>query len=71
MEFYGDSQLVVFGMQRKYKIQHPTLARCMDVCLALERQFEGVGYCQVNREGNRRADGLAKKGADKWMEFIQ
>ncbi len=58
----GDSELVVRQMLGEYRVLHPGLAPYHERLRQLTRQFRSVGFEQVPRAENSRADALSKRG---------
>lgn len=60
----SDSQLLVRQMTGEYKIRSPGLRGLKAEADALSERFDDLRFEHVRREGNERADELAKEGAE-------
>jgi hypothetical protein len=62
----GDSNLIIRGLRRLIKNDHPTLIRILLRIRGLEQKFDMVKYYHVYRAHNNLVDSLAK--ATKQLE---
>lgn len=60
----SDSQLLVRQLTGEYRVKDSGLRLLKDEVEALAARFSSVRYEHVRREGNARADDLAKAGAE-------
>jgi len=63
---YGDSELIVFQLQGRYRIKDPDLKKLAEKVKLLAAEFESVTYQQVPREHPmiRRADKQVNQALD-------
>ncbi len=62
LQVRGDSQLVIYQMQGKYKVNSPKLAPLYQCATTLAAKFTSIGFEHVYRDKNKRADALSNAG---------
>ncbi len=68
VECFLDSELLVRQLKGSYKVKDNKLKLLYHQVRHLESFFESVNFYHINREGNKEADKLAKKGAKEKRE---
>jgi ribonuclease HI len=63
LQVCGDSQLVIYQMQGKYKVNSVKLIPLHEGAKTLASKFEKIEFKHVYRENNKRADALSNEGA--------
>jgi len=66
LKTYGDSQVVVYQMTKKYQIKTQHLWKFYYEALNLMKGFESCTIEYIPREQNTEADALSKKGIDQY-----
>lgn len=56
---FGDSQLVIHQLNKKYKVSSPQIKPLFEVVSQLKMNFENIEFHHVYRSSNKRADQLA------------
>lgn len=64
LEVYGDSNLVVQQLNKKWKVKSDNLREIFNKCCNLIEKFDSITFQHVLRKYNKRADELANKGID-------
>jgi len=64
LEVYGDSQIVIYQMTGKYKVNNIGLKPFHQEAKLLEKKFSNINYNWIRREENSVADELSNKGID-------
>ena len=62
---YGDSNLVVNQVMKKWDISSPTMTGYCNAVRKLEKKFEGLELHHILRIKNQAADDLAKIGSTR------
>jgi ribonuclease HI len=60
---FSDSELMVRQINRIYKIKNPSLFLLYQICENLRKQFSSFSIEYIEREKNKDADRLARKGS--------
>ena len=63
LQVCGDSQLVIYQMQGKYKVNSVKLMPLHEAAKTLASKIEKISFKHVYRENNKRADALSNEGA--------
>lgn len=58
---FGDSQLVIFQMTKKWKVHDEKMQELNSVAAHYAKQFEGIIFEHIPRELNSEADEMANK----------
>ena len=64
LEVYGDSNLVIQQMNKKWRIKSENLKDLFNKCTKLLDNFDNISFNHILRKYNKRADELANKGLD-------
>ena len=64
LEVYGDSNLVVQQMNKKWRVKSENLKDLFNKCTKLLDNFDNISFTHILRKYNKRADELANKGLD-------
>ena len=65
IEVYSDSQLLVYQMQKKYKVKSPPIRKLYIQAQELIQGFVRVQFFHIPRESNTIADQLANEALDE------
>ena len=64
---FMDSQLVVYQMQKKYKVKRAHLRELHTQVKVLEQKMNQVSYAHIGRDQNYKADELANQALDEYL----
>ena len=64
LEVYGDSNLVVQQMNKKWRVKSENLKNLFNKCTKLLENFDNISFTHILRKHNKRADELANKSLD-------
>lgn len=64
LEVYGDSNLVIQQLNKKWKVKSENLRELYNKCVDLIDKFDTITFQHVLRKYNKRADELANMGLD-------
>ena len=64
LEVYGDSNLVIQQMNKKWRVKSENLKDLFNKCTKLLENFDNISFTHILRKYNKRADELANKGLD-------
>ena len=67
IQVYGDSNLVIQQMNKKWKMKSDNLREIFDKCQELLYRFDSIVFTHILRKFNKRADELANMAIDNKM----
>ena len=65
MTLFSDSQLLVYQLQKKYKVKSKNIKKLYVECEKLLRKIPKAQFEHIRREKNKGADALANQALDK------
>lgn len=65
LKVFGDSEIIISGMNRTKKIANPYLMLYINAAQALSSKFNNIVFCHISRTFNSAADSLSKIGAKR------
>ena len=71
MHLFSDSQLLVYQLQKKYKVKSKTIKVLFETCEKLLQQIPSVKLEHIPREKNKGADSLANQALDKKLKMTR
>lgn len=67
MKLFSDSQLLVYQLQKKYKVKSKTIKALFEDCEKLLKQIPLATFKYIPREKNKKADSLANQALDNQL----
>lgn len=67
VNFYSDSQLLIYQMLGKYKVKSPSILQLYTNCVSLVKKLKKVSWNHIPRELNSEADALANHALDQTL----
>lgn len=68
IKLFSDSQLLVYQLQKKYKVKSKTIKALFDDCEKILKQLPSVSFEHIPREQNKGADRLANEALDNQLK---
>ena len=69
MNLFSDSQLLVYQIQKKYKVKSKTIKSLFEECEKLLKKIPIAKFEHIRRKKNKGADALANQALDKKLRY--